>query len=42
MLIEKIQLPNIQTKNEVLLEDNKEVFELLNQEEDNDIENEPA
>ena len=28
-LIEKIQLPNALTKNKVLLEDNKEVLELL-------------
>ena len=42
MLIEKIQLPDTQTKNEVLLEDNKEIFELSIQEEDNDVKDEPV
>src|SRR6266550_4662943 len=41
-LIEKIQLPNTQTKNKVLLEKNKEIFKPLIQEEDDDINNEPV
>jgi hypothetical protein len=36
-LIKKIQLPNTLTKNEVLLEDDKEVFKPSIQEEDDDV-----
>ena len=42
MLIKKIQLPNIQTKNEVLLKDNEEVFKLSIQKEDDDIKDKPV
>jgi len=41
MLIEKIQLPDIQIKNEIFLEDNEEVFKPLIQEED-DVKDEPV
>jgi len=42
ILIKKIQLPNTQTKNKVLLKDNKEVFKPSIQEEDNNIKNKPV
>ena len=42
MLIKKIQLLNTQTKNEVLLEDNKEIFKPSIQEKDNNIEDKPV
>jgi hypothetical protein len=41
-LIEKIQLPDTQTKNEVLLEDDEEVFEPSIQEEDDQVNDEPV
>jgi len=41
-LIERIQLPDTQTKNEVLLEDDEEVFEPSIQEEDDDVDDEPV
>ena len=41
-LIKKIQLPDIQIKNKVLLENDKEVFKLLIQEEDHNNKNKPV
>ena len=41
ILIKKIQLPNNQTKNKVLLEDNKEIFKPLIQEKDDNVKDKP-
>ena len=41
MLIKKIQLPNNQIKNKVLLKDDEEIFKPSIQEEDDNIEDKP-